>query len=149
MMRKVIRLSLICLLVFSLRGTAFSQKPVGKREKVVKHTTIGKEVVGEITWMNDKYISVLYQRDPQTGDEYDILLPWNKKNIELEHLRSVAEIQKGDIVRVKYEEDYTLYDTKREDVSRKAKVVGFVRKGTPKPPPVESEGGGVLKSEAQ
>jgi hypothetical protein len=119
------------------------------KENIVKHTTTGKEVVGEIIWMNDKYIAVLYQRDPQTGDEYEILLPWNKKSIGLEHLRSVGEVQKGDIVRVKYEEDYTLYDTKREDVRRRAKVIGFVRKGTPKPVAVEPQGEGVLKSEAQ
>lgn len=142
--RKIITLAITIGLFLGLTGLGFAQ---GTKERVVKHATNAREVVGEITWMNDKYISVLYQRDPQTGDEYEILLPWNKKTIGLEHLRSLGEVQKGDIVRVKYEEDYTLYDTKREDVRRKAKVIGFVRKGTPKPVPVEPQGEGVLRSE--
>lgn len=154
MVKKGIKICLIFFLVLGLTGIAFAQVAKQKvavqkekAEKLVRRTNTMKEVVGEVVWMNDKYIAVLYNRDPQTGDEYEILLPWNKKTIGLEHLRNAGEVQKGDIIRIKYEEDYALYDSNREDISLKAKVIGFVRKGAPKPQPVQSEDSGILKSE--
>ena len=154
MVKKRIRFCLILFLVLGLTGIAFAQAtkqkvaaPKEKAEKLVSRTATMKEVVGEIIWMNDKYIAVLYHRDPETGDEYEMLFPWNKKTIGLEHLRSVSEIEKGDIIRVKYEEDHALYDTKREEVRRRPKVIGFVRKGAPKPKPAQPQDSGILKSE--
>lgn len=123
---------IICLAVF-----IFLIRPVyaeGKKaEKLIERKAVMKEVAGEVTWIGKKYIAVLYQQDSQNGEEEEILLPFDNKDIRLEHKRNLSEINKGDTVSVHYEEETRQYDSNREEVKRKAKVVSFIRAAVKKP----------------
>ncbi|OGX27129.1 MAG: hypothetical protein A3J51_03110 [Omnitrophica WOR_2 bacterium RIFCSPHIGHO2_02_FULL_45_21] len=120
----------ICLAIFVfLAVSVFGQED----EKAVGQRTVMKEVQGEVSWIGKGYISILYSQDVNTGEEYEILLPYDEKDIKLEHRKSIDQIAKGDIVDVHYEEETKQDDYKQEKVKLKAKVVSFVRAAEKKP----------------
>ena len=130
-------------LIFMIFGIAFAQEEAKpkenaqekqeKPEKLVSHTSQIKEVLGEVTWVGKEYLSVTYNSDAQSGIEYEMLLPYDKKNVILEHKRNLGEINKGDTIRIKYEEELKDYDSGRQEVKRKGRVISFVRAAAKKP----------------
>jgi len=92
-----------------------------------------KDVQGEISWMNKKYIAVSYNRDLQKGTEEEMLLPIDK-GIKLEHKKSLSELKIGDTVRVQYQEDAEVDDQgNQENGRRRATVVSFIKAAANKP----------------
>lgn len=123
---------IICLVVFIflINPACAEEKRV---DKLVGKKVAMKEVSGEVTWIGKKYIAILYQQDLQKGEEDEILLPFDNNDIKLEHKKNLSEISKGDTVSVQYEEETSRYDSNREEVKRKAKVVSFMRAAVKKP----------------
>ncbi|MDD4939668.1 MAG: hypothetical protein PHE18_05170 [Candidatus Omnitrophica bacterium] len=109
-----------------------AQEAPAKKEKMTGRTADIKEIFGQVTWIGKKYISVVYATDDEKGVEYEMLLPY-EKDLGLEHKRNLSDIAQGDMVRVQYEEEVKRFDSGRQEVKRKAKVVTFVRAGVRRP----------------
>jgi len=107
---------------------AQEKKAESKKERLVESSTTTKEVLGEITWLDKRFIAIRYESNPQTHEEFEILLPFAPEKITLEHIRALNQLKKGDIVRVQYQEDMARYDSKRLDINRKARGISFVRR---------------------
>ena len=100
MITRISGLILVMIVVLGLCGASGAD---GERKKKI----IGKaqkEIQGEISWINSRYIAVAYNRDPVKGSEDEILLPIDS-NLKLEHKRSLDQIKTGDLVRVQYDEE--------------------------------------------
>jgi len=127
-------LSLI--LIFALSETLLAQANKGK---ILRRNIKLKEVSGEVMFARADSIAILYNRDEGKGIEEDILFTFDPKQIKLEHMRSLADITKGDIVRVQYDEVDEQYENAGEEKSLRAKVIAFVKKGVPLPPAAQDE----------
>lgn len=138
MRQQKIKLMLILFGSLSLIFTtvAASQQAKGR---ILKHTTTLKDVSGEVVYLRNNTISLLYNRDVEKGVEYEMLFTFNPKQIKLDHIQSLAELARGDIARVEYEEEVTQYEGKPEEIIQKAKRIAFVKKGKPQPAPVSAE----------
>jgi len=138
----------VLFVLFGFSCAAFAQQAKEhKKEKVLVHSNTTKEVQGEVTWFNKRFIAIRYGLDKQKGEEYEILLPVDEKNIQLQHLQSLNQIEKGDTVTVQYDEDYTRFDSNRQDVRLKARGISFVKKGVPAQNPQQPSGDDVLSSQ--
>lgn len=131
MITRISGLILVMIVVLGLCGASGAD---GERKKKI----IGKaqkEIQGEISWINSRYIAVAYNRDPVKGSEDEILLPIDS-NLKLEHKRSLDQIKAGDLVRVQYDEETEEDDKGNKKDSRKAAVISFIKAGPKKEEPV-------------
>ncbi|MDD5194260.1 MAG: hypothetical protein PHQ96_01130 [Candidatus Omnitrophica bacterium] len=125
-----------------LTGLCFAQSPLTQETKT-KRTSKMKEIQGEVTWIGKDRIAIVYASSGTSEDE--ILLPFGK-NMVLQHLQSLSQIQPGDTVSIQYEEasEDTPDGTK---ITRVAKAIIFVRPSTRTPPTAqEQDSGESLKS---
>lgn len=113
-------------------GLAVTGQAQEDKEKA-KTTSAIKEVQGEISGIGRDYIAIVYDRDTEKGVEYEILLPI-EEDIKLVRKRKLNEIKVGDIVGVQYEES-----KEGPKLSRKAKIISFIKPAEKKPEPVEME----------
>ena len=123
--------TIITLLVFlSLSlGIGFTQDK--KDDSKIKHTRVMKEVQGEISSVSKRSISIIYSRDENNGEENEIMIPLDKKKVQLDHIRSLSELAAGDIVRVQFEEE-EIQGQGKDKINFQAKLISFVKKGQPK-----------------
>lgn len=114
-------------LILSLAGMGFGQEAANtdKDKEKIKTTSVIKDIEGEVTWIGKDKIAIVYKRDLEKGGEYEILLPFSD-DMTVEHKKSLSEINKGDIVHVKYEEVTDEYK-EGPKINFKAKVVSFVK----------------------
>jgi len=126
-MRKTIEIGLIGILVFSLAGAGLTQE-----KKETKKTTVSKEVTGEVTWIGKNKIAILYQIDTEKSTEYEILLPFDEKELKVIHKKSLEEIKSGDTVTVEYEE-ITEESEQGGRTDFKARAIKFIRSAVKKP----------------
>ncbi|MFA5356680.1 MAG: hypothetical protein WC301_04675 [Candidatus Omnitrophota bacterium] len=130
------KLSAAMVLAFFLAfyaGTAGIVLAQGSSKDEAKRVNVIKEVNGEISWINKSNISVIFQRDDETGTESEMLLPL-APGIKIAHKRSISQLSRGDMVRVQYEE--VIEETPeggRTLISRKAKMITFLRAADKKP----------------
>jgi hypothetical protein len=142
-------------IALALSATAGFAQQVKKQAKEKKGPISAMKIVqGQVTWIGNGRIAIVYKKDAANKSEEEILLPFDK-NVELEHLRQVSDISAGNIVSIIFEE----VSEERPDgprLIRKAKKIGFIRKGVKiavgeKEEKEEKErkeaGEGVLKSE--
>jgi hypothetical protein len=94
-----------------------------KKEPVV--TSNLKEIQGEVSSLSKRSISVVYGRDEAKAEEYEMLLPFDPKDIKLEHKQSLSEISPGDVVLVQYTEDTSDYGS-RQETKIKARTIRFL-----------------------
>ncbi|MDD5347172.1 MAG: hypothetical protein PHT59_01010 [Candidatus Omnitrophica bacterium] len=119
----------IVLMAFSLAGFAgalFAQdakEPAGAKQEPVIDMQV-REAKGEVVVISRRSISLMTSRDAATGEETEILLPYDK-TLVIEHKRSLSEIQSGDRVSIKYTEEVIDYGDKKESKVL-AKVVTFL-----------------------
>jgi hypothetical protein len=121
------------------------------RGKIVKQSGEMREVSGEVMFIRSgegATISVVYQKNAQTGDESEMLFAFEEKKIKLGHYASLKDISKGDIVRLEYEEVVIQYAGQPEERSRNLKLIALVKKGAPAaiPGSADEENQGVLNS---
>ena len=115
--------------------------PVAKNVTPIHRVSL-KQVQGEISGIGKKYISVIYARNTATGDESEIMIPFNPGTVKLEHARSLNDFTQGDQVRVQYNEEYKKDET-QDKTNFDAKVISLIKKGVKKAAPSETD---VLKS---
>ncbi len=140
---------LLGVLVFFLLCLVAVGQTQEEKEKI-KTTTTTKEVQGEVTWIGKDKMAIVYKRDTVTGGEYEILLPYEEKDLKIVHKKNLSEINKGDIVNVKYEYEEIIEEPLGEKkINYKAKVISFVKPAMQKPqaaqPAGEEEAGLPLK----
>lgn len=121
-------------IVLFLHSGVNAEGQQGKGRKPVKRTGV---VQGEISGISKNYISIVYERDKEKGIEYEMLLPINRKDLQIEHKRNLDEFKVGDIVSVTFEDTVTGDNEKEQKMERKAKVVTFVGPAPPRPPEPE------------
>ena len=125
MKKNFINIAFLFFLLTGLPGVAFAQS-AGEKEKK-KEPAIKLEVKqaqGEISYITKRSISLVTSRDTEKGEETEILLPYGK-GLVIEHKKNLAEIQTGDIVKVKYTEENIDYGDKQE-IKVEAKVITFM-----------------------
>ena len=132
------KISLLMVLVLGAAGWGFAQDERGPEKRKTKISSTIKEVQGEISWMNDKYIAISYNRDLVKGTEDEMLLPIDR-NIRLEHKQGIDEIKAGDLVRVSYDEETEEDEKGEKRDSRKARVISFIKAGAKKESPAPAD----------
>ena len=125
MVTKIFRLVLISMLCIVLAGEAAAQG-----RKITKVAEKKKQVQGEVVYLNNDYISIVYSRDK--GIENEILLPIDK-NLKLAHLRTLADLKVGDIVTVQFMETTEQDEQGSRKKIRTGTVVTFIRPAQKKP----------------
>lgn len=128
MARQIIKIGLIFILIMGFVGAAVAQEGKGK----VQSSSVMKEVQGEITWMNNKYIAVVYNHDLTNGTEDEILLPIDK-DLQLQHKQKLSELAVGDTVTIQYAEDSEEDEQGQVQEKRHARIISFVKPGLKKP----------------
>lgn len=91
-----------------------------------KRSVQSKEVTGELAWKGQNKLTVIYQRDQEKGEEYEMLIPYDDKLI-IEHKRNMSEFSRGDVVKVTYAEE-TLEYPDRVESAIKAVKISYVKK---------------------
>jgi hypothetical protein len=56
---------------------------------------------GEVSWVGKNYISIVYDRDYDTGTESEIMVPVTEKTV-FKHVKGLKELQQGDLVSIEY-----------------------------------------------
>ena len=113
-----------------------SQEADKDKSKDIKEPAVSstlKEVQGEVSSLTKRSISVVYDRDEQKGEEFEMLLPFDINNVKIEHKRSLSEISSGDIVLVQYTEDTADYGDRKETKIR-AVTIRFLNPADAKSP---------------
>jgi uncharacterized membrane protein len=95
--------------------------------KPLKTQTLIKTIEGEVVLIDKKTISIVYSRDLEKGVEYEMLLPYDKKELQLQHVKNLNEIKRGDIVSIEYEEIIEEYGAEDKKEDRKAKLISFIK----------------------
>jgi hypothetical protein len=127
MRMKISRIALAAILVLVCNVMLMAQEDKEKS----KTTSEMKEVEGAVTWIGQNKIAILYRIDEAKGEEYEILLPLDEKDLTFVHKKNLAEIGKGDTVNVQYEE-ITEEGQEGKRTDRKAKIITFVKTGVKK-----------------
>ena len=124
--KNFLRLILVAMMVLSFTGLVLAQEK-GQQKGKVKTTSEMKGIEGEISGMTKRSISIVYSRDNQKGIEYEMLLPFAKEGIKVEHKKNLSELAQGDTVRVSYEEVIEENEQGEKKEGRRAKVISFIR----------------------
>jgi len=125
MVTKIFRLILALVLCSVLAGEALAQG-----RKITKVAEKKKQLQGEVVYLSNDYIAIVYSRDK--GIENEILLPIDK-NLKLEHLRSLANLKVGDTVAVEFMETTEQDEQGNRKKIRAGTVVTFIRPAQKKP----------------
>ena len=77
-----------------------------------------KTVTGEVSAINSRGVAVVYDRNFDTGTEYEIYIPIDKNTV-LKHKTSIKDIKAGDLISVNYAQP--------KKGSALAKVIDFIQ----------------------
>lgn len=92
-----------CAAVFAQQETPPASGGAAAQSEEDKEDAFTVETVsGEVAGMTKNSISLIYNRDYDTGTEYEILIPLGSSTV-LKHKRDFSEIKKGDLISVEYE----------------------------------------------
>lgn len=117
------------------------------RERVVKRQTYVREIQGEIGSIGKRSISIIYRKDTGAGDEEELLLAYDPKSVKFDHVKGFSELAPGDVVKVRFNDEYSQTNKGVESDTLKATVISFIRKGTPAPSPAaQLQDSGTLRS---
>ena len=123
---------------------------IGKDKKIIKQRRLALEAVGEVAWIGYNSISIIPQENLAAGNVDEMYFSFDRKKVALEHLKSLSQISKGDILRLKFEEERLQYEGEAEQKTLKLKVISFVKKGQPMVlPGFKEDGQEVLSSEQE
>jgi hypothetical protein len=119
-MPRIVRIfSRLCLVsaIVLLSETAYAQE--GSQAMILV-----KDITGEVSFVDENFISVVYKRDQDQGKEYEMTL-YIDEGVILENItdNNLQTLSQEDIVRVEYTEIYRDTKTRRE-----AKKISFIRK---------------------
>lgn len=107
--------------LFLWKSPLFAQEV--KKEIPVIRTL--EKVHGEVTWVDSKHISVLYET--KGNAEYEMFLPFDE-NTQLTFYKNFSDIQKGDQVELEYEKAVESPGTPEERTSMMVKAVRFIKR---------------------
>ena len=92
---------------------------------------IAKELVGEVSFINQQFISVIYSKNKEEGKEEELVL-YLDRGVKLENISGLGDIKTEDIVKIDYAEI-----KKEGKVKRVAKKIRLVK---PKGPSLNLKG---------
>lgn len=121
-------LALVMVMVSVHTGIAAqaAQKAKGKDKKEPVVNTVVKEVQGVVSNITSRSLSLVYDRNEDTGVEQEMLFPIDAGNIKVEHKRGLSEISQGDTVLIIYREETSDYGD-RTAIRNVADVVRFLK----------------------
>jgi hypothetical protein len=134
MKKQGIKILLVTVLVLGLMQTALAE------EKEIKKTAVTKQITGEVSAVMKDFIAIVYERDEKNGTEKEMALPIDTEALKVERKAGIGEVQVGDTVTVKYEET-TEEAQEGKKISRKAKVIRFIKPAPAQPQAYEPEEG--------
>lgn len=109
------------ILFFALASFAYAQdKPTANPDEDAFTVEI---VSGEVSGITPTTISLIYDRDYDTGTEYEILVPYDEK-VTLKHKTKLSEIKKGDLISIEYEKP-----AQGSKKVAKARMITFIQSG--------------------
>ena len=126
---------LICLAVFTLIAVSFvyAQSQAPKEQKPIELSEALKQqdeeaftveiISGEVSGITKNSVSIIYNRDYDTGMEYEILLPFDE-TIKLNHKKDLSEIKTGDLISIEYEKP-----AEGSKKMAKARTINFIQSG--------------------
>lgn len=97
--------------VVSSVGAVLQSQPEKKEAKEERPQLVQKEepevvtvetVSGEVSGVTKDGISIVYNRNYETGMEYEIVVPIDKRTA-LKHLKNLDEIAEGDLISIEYQ----------------------------------------------
>ena len=96
------------------------------RRRVISETPVAKSVIGTISYVDGKYIAIVYGKDNKTGIEKEIGF-WLNQEVTYARIGSAAELNEGDTVEIEYEEIQQMVDLTKGDktVERTTRVKKF------------------------
>ncbi|MFA5100308.1 MAG: hypothetical protein WC547_05455 [Candidatus Omnitrophota bacterium] len=103
-----------------------AEKDRGKNKKEPVISSVVKQVQGEVSNISKRSISIVFERNEETGEEFEMLFPVDLKEIKIEHKRSYGDISQGDTVLVIYREETSDYGDKQE-MKAKTDVIRFLK----------------------
>ena len=110
---------LSALAVLGIGSTVYAQAD----KNILNTTQELKEVQGEVTWIGQGKIAVVYNRDEKA--EYEMLLPYDN-SVSIKNKRKMSDIKAGDTVKIEYEEKVIEYKDRKEG-KLKATAVTFIK----------------------
>ena len=114
-------------------------KDVAKKDEKDNKIVVSKTTTGTVSYIDARYISVVYQTDEKEGVEYEIGFHLNE-GVKLERFKDIGQINRGDTVELTYDEVQEEYEAKSNDgtsktemriLERKPRVITFVRPAKP------------------
>lgn len=105
--------------------------PAQKKEEPTVVSSTTKNVNGEVSAVNNNFISVIYNRDLSKHSQDEICIPIGA-GLAVEHKKDISQIAIGDTVDVKYEESVVKDKEGNKSSKRAAKVVTFLKAGEKK-----------------
>lgn len=123
-------LSLLILLWVSSAFAGWDKDSLAENQQVIL-----KKVTGTVSYLDGKYIAVVYEKDKDSGDEYEIGF-FVQSDLKLQHKRKLSDIKRGDTVQILYEELQEEYEEVKDDgkkemktkiVDRQAKALTFIK----------------------
>ncbi|MDD5454117.1 MAG: hypothetical protein PHW62_01265 [Candidatus Ratteibacteria bacterium] len=144
-MKKIIWIIVFALFICST-AMAKDAKDIKKEENAANQKIVLKEVQGEVTWIRNDKIAIMYAQDNEAGTAEEMLLPV-PEDVSVINKKSLNEIKVGDIVRVQYEE-VTEETPEGTSINSRAKTIIFLKAAVKKPvkPPPEEEEEEILDS---
>jgi len=140
----------VCLFLFlslMIPQTGLTEQGKEEKNQKVKFTSSMKEIEGEVSAINKQGIAIVYKKDAEKNQDFEIYLPINK-NLRLVHKQSLDQIKVGDIVNVQYEE--TIEEHKEGSKAiHGARVITFVRAAPPPKPSSSALVSGVAREEEE
>ncbi len=109
----------------AVAATPAAQTPAAEQasKDKEKDTFTIATVSGEISGITKRSISVVYNRDYDTGTEYEVLIPVDD-GTQFKHKQALSDLKVGDLISVEYENPDK--DSKHK---ARARVVNFVQSG--------------------
>ena len=107
----------ILIVPLSLPGKGFAQ--------VDEPMVITKEIVGEVSYIDMYFISIIYKKEKKLGKEYEMVLSIDK-DIALNDIPDLKKVGEGDLVKIGYVEI-----VKEEKSKRVARELSIVRARVP------------------
>ena len=125
---QVMKIGLVFLVfgLINLEGVYAKKKP---QIEIVSENLSAKEVIGKLISRrpvnNPKYIGIVIMDDMGEDTDYDMLF-YVDKNITVEHKRKLSDLNKGDTVKIIYDEVTQITEDGRKFIIKTAKSITFI-----------------------
>lgn len=88
---------------------------------VVSESAVAKTIRGAVSYVDNKYVAVVYNRNDQTGEEEEIGF-WIDQEVSFNHMKNLGQLGVGDTIDIQYDEVKEDYSEIKPDGSEVPKT---------------------------